>query len=143
MEKIKKISKLFFVTALIFAMNVSTSTKALEIPVAPEDFGQPIEVNVYEEDDGSIVTEKIYFVPDEDSDGISLHSSSGKGWYKNEKEHTWGSGTVMKYYAQGYFVWKDGTVSVSKPSSGVSNVPSSVTISNKKTETGTGKYAGI
>ena len=143
MEKIKKISKVFVVIALIFAMNVSTSTKASEIPVAPEDFGQPIEVNVYEEDDGSIVTEKIYFVPDEDSDGISLHSSSGKGWYKNEKEHTWGSGTVMKYYAQGYFVWKDGTVSVSKPSSGVSNVPSSVTISNKKTETGTGKYAGI
>ena len=80
MEKIKKISKLFFVIALIFAMNVSTSTKASEIPVAPEDFGQPIEVNVYEEDDGSIVTEKIYFVPDEDSDGISLHSSSGKGY---------------------------------------------------------------
>ena len=92
-------------------------------------------MNVYEEDDGSIVTEKIYFVPDEDSDGISLHSSSGKGWYKNEKEHTWGSGTVMKYYAQGYFVWKDGPVYYYIPA--YFPVPVSVFLFDIVTEPGT------
>lgn len=143
MESIKKINKLFFVLTLIFSLNITTNVKATEFTTVPDDFGQPIEVHIYEEKNGCIVTEKIYFIPDEDSDGISLYSSSGRGWYKNEKEHIWEAGTIMKYYAQGYFVWGNGTVSVSSPSGDVSNVPSSVTISNKKIKTGTGKYAGI
>lgn len=143
MEIIKKVNKVLFIVVLMFLLSISTNAKAAESPTAPDNFGKPIEVNVYEEDDGSIVTEKIYFVPDEDSDGLSLYSSNFKGWYKNEKEHTWGGGTVMKYYAQGYFAWGDGKVSVSSPSGGVSNVPSSVTILNKKTNSGTGKYTDV
>ena len=107
-----------------------------------EDFGKPIEINTYEED-GSVVTEKIYFVPDVGSSGIMPLSKSGKGWYKNEKTYTWSSGTKMKYYAQGYFTWGNGNASVSNASSGVYNVPSKVKISNRKTTTSTRRYAWV
>lgn len=140
MKIIKKISKVFFVLTLMFLLNIATNAEAAETLTPPDNFGKPIEVNTYEEDDGSIVTEKIYFVPDESSDGISLYSSSVSGWYKNEKEHNWGSGIVMKYYAQGHFTWGNGTVDVSNPSGDIINIPSSVTIPSRTIRPDKGKY---
>lgn len=89
------------------------------------------------------MTEKIYFVPDTGSSGIVPFSKSGSGWYKNEKTHTWGTGTKTKYYAQGYFTWGNGKASVKNASGGVSNTPNKLTISNRKTTTSTGQYAWI
>lgn len=49
----------------------------------------------------------------------------------------------MVYYAQGYFKWGDGKVSVTDARGNVENVPSNVIIKNKKTTSGTGKYGMI
>lgn len=83
----KKFIKFLVVALVMFSMTVSTTAQAAvkETSIAPKNFGEPIEVNTYEEEDGSIVTEKIYFVPDAGSSGIMPLSKSGRGWYKNEK----------------------------------------------------------
>lgn len=91
------------------------------------------------DENGSKVIEKLYFVPGNGTD-ISAFATSGNGWYKNEKEIEWTSGTISKYYAKGYFTWGNGDVSVSNASGNVTNVPKSITISNKSTVDGTGKY---
>ena len=77
------------------------------------------------------------------SAGSMSRGKSGAGWYKNEKTYTWSGGTVMTYFAQGYFVWGNGEVSVSNPYGGVSNVPSESTLVYQKLSTGTGKYAWV
>ena len=121
--------------------NTSSLFYAEEVKTPPSDFGTPIEINTYEEEDVTVV-EKIYFVADENNSSLS-RAKSGCGWYKNEKTYKWSSGTVMTYYAQGYFVWGNGEVSVSSASGGVNNVPSTVTVNSEKTTSGTGKYAWI
>ncbi len=140
----KKLSRLLAVLLVMVSMTVATTAQAAatSVSASPKDFGKPVEVNTYEED-GKVVTEKIYFVPDTGSDGIMPLSKSGHGWYKNEKTYKWGSGTVMKYYAQGYFTWGDGKVSVRNASGGVTNVPKKVKVSNRKTTTSSGRYAWI
>lgn len=47
----------------------------------------------------------------------------------------------MTYYAQGYFVWGNGDVTVSNASGNVNGTPSAITISNVSTTSGTGRYA--
>ena len=118
--------KIFITLLLIISLFCSTNAHAAN--TAPKDFGTPVETTTYEESDGSTVIEKIYFVPDSNNSNSFLRSSKKSGWFKNEKTHTWGSGTVMKYYAQGYFTWGDGNVTVTKGSGNVSNVPSSIKI---------------
>lgn len=49
----------------------------------------------------------------------------------------------MTYYAQGYFVWGNGNVSVSSPTGGASNIPSTSTKVHWETTSGTGKYAWV
>lgn len=85
----------------------------------------------------SVVIERLYFYS---NSGSTARDKSGTGWYKNEKTYKWSSGTETTYYAQGFFTWGDGEVSVSSPTGNINNVPSSVTISNKNTSSGTGKY---
>lgn len=126
-------------TNLIYATATDDNTVPATTP--PNDFGAPIEVNTYEQD-GMTITEKIYFVADDEGEVLS-RAKSGSGWYKNEKSYTWSSGTIMTYYAQRYFVWGNGEVSVSYPTGGVNNLPSSVTIDTSQTTSGTGKYAWI
>lgn len=133
--------KIFITLLLIISLLCSTDASAAN--TVPKDFGSPIETNTYEENDGSTIIEKVYFVPDASNSATFLRSGTKSGWFKKEKTHTWGSGTVMKYYAQGYFTWGNGNATVTKGSGKVNNVPSSVKISHKTTKTGTGKYAGI
>lgn len=104
----------------------------------PEDFGEPISVTTYVNDEGNTVTEKVYAVLDD----AATRSKSGSGWYRNEKTETWSSGKSSTYYAQGYFVWGDGEVSVSSPSGDISEV-SGITVSNKSTTYGTGRYGYV
>lgn len=138
----KKLSTLVMTVIILFTTLSPLQGYAAQ-KSEPTDYGKPVEVKTYQEEDGSTVTEKIYFVPDTAKGGISLYSTSGSGWYKNEKQQTWSSGKVMTYYAKGYFTWGNGNVRVSLPSGSVSGVPSNVTISNRKTSSGTGKYAGV
>lgn len=115
----------------------------------PDDFGDPIYENTYTNENGEDVTEKIYFVSDSGSPSIQIASDgaimlasekSGKGWFKKEE-------TVKKLpdyteWAQGYFTWGNGDVSVSSPSGGTT-LPSSAKISDKKVTSGTGRWAGL
>ncbi|MGN1332302.1 MAG: hypothetical protein ACI4V0_06025 [Lachnospiraceae bacterium] len=118
---------------MLFTINVQASER---IPSMPSDFGEPIDVITYLEEDGSQITERIYFYPDTSS---NTKSKSGTGWYKNEKTKTWTSGETTTYYAQGYFTWANGEVSVQSPSGSATEV-SGVTLSNKSLTHGTGKY---
>ena len=72
---------LFNSTDLFYANDIKDSTSS--VVDAPSDFGEPIEVKTYEED-GMMVTEKIYFVADEGSGSLG-RAKSGAGWYRNEK----------------------------------------------------------
>ncbi len=127
---------LIFAAAVFPAVNVNA---AGAIPEAPADYGDPISETVYEDEDGSIVTEKLYFCP---TFGATARSDSGSGWYKNEKTKEWTCGGTTTYYAQGYFVWGNGDVSVSDPS-GDTNEVEHVIISNEEITSGTGRYAGV
>lgn len=145
MKKITMKRIISSIMAVAFAFTLAayplTNVSAAEsIPPAPDDFGDPISVTTYVEEDGSIVTERIYFYSEAGSN--LLRDTSGYGWYRNEKEHEWTSGSVTTYYAQGYFVWGNGDVSVSSPSGGASQV-SGITLSNQSLTSGTGRYAFI
>lgn len=61
MKQIKRTLKSIMVLTVIFTM-LPMSIKASDIrSIAPTDFGTPIRVTTYEEEDGSVVTERIYF----------------------------------------------------------------------------------
>lgn len=111
-------------------------------PEAPSDFGEPLQETTYCDEDGNQITERVYFVPDV---GTTFDGKSGRGWYKNEKEHHFNNSNnfVTKYYAQGYFVWGDGAVSVSSPSGGYDKLPSGWEVVTEDVSTGTGKYGAI
>ena len=137
----KKVARVLFVAVLMFIAMPTCRAEAAES--APTDFGDPIEILEYDDEEGNHVIERIYFVPADDS-GISEYSnSSGEGWYKNEKEHEWSGNGTMTYYAQGYFVWGDGDVTCTQMSGGVENVPSNVKISKETTEGGSGRYGFV
>ncbi len=138
----KRISRILIVLLLSLSFFSTTIARAATLK-APSDYGQPIETNTYQEENGCVVTEKIYFVPDNGDKGIATYSKSGNGWYKNEKTYEWSGGTKMKYYAQGYFTWGNGTVKVTKSSGGVNNVPKKVKITKKKTKVKYGKYGWV
>lgn len=77
-----------------------------------------------------------------------LRAPSGSGWYKNEKTYDWNpkdSGRVktMTYSVSGYFKWCNGDVSVTNPAGMVTGVPSNMTVSNRETTSGTGRYGFI
>ncbi len=142
MLKITKQAKHIFnsiiALTLILALTLlpSSNVNAEETKLfAPTDFGDPISVTTYTDTDGTTVTERIYFYSNSAS---TLRDKSGSGWYKNEKTKNWSDGTTT-YYAQGYFVWGDGEVSVSSPSGGATDVKG-ITLSNKNLSSGTGKY---
>lgn len=114
------------------------AAEAGDSSIPPNDFGAPVSVTTYIDTDGSTVTEKVYVILDEK---IS-RDKSGSGWYRNEKTKKWSGGSVSTYYAQGYFSWSDGNVTVTHPSGGISPV-SGIDISNKSTESGTGQYGYV
>ena len=110
--------------------------------VPPVDYGNPIQETTYfDEDLNATVTERMYFVPD----SISAYGSDvGSGWCKKEKTFTWGDRkTTTTYYAEGYFRWGDGDVSVSQPRGGYDYIPSNWYVESQDTEDGTGHYAQI
>lgn len=143
---ITKRSRLFMSMFLSFLMLFMTLSYSVNVFASepedtvspPDDFGNPISVTTYVDEDGSTVTEKVYIVID---DGMT-RSKSGSGWYKNEKAEEWAGGGVSTYYAQGFFTWGDGDVSVSNASGGISSV-SGITVSNSDTSSCTGRYGYV
>lgn len=128
------LSFLMIIMPLLNSINVfAAETEDIIIP--PDDFGNPVSVTTYVDEDGSTVTEKVYVVLDDSM----TRAKSGSGWYKNEKTKEWVGGSVSTYYAQGYFTWGDGDVSVSNTSGSISSV-SGITVSNRNTSSGTGRY---
>ncbi|MDR2044953.1 MAG: hypothetical protein LBQ15_11475 [Clostridium sp.] len=93
------------------------------------------------DEDGAAVVEKTYFVPDQR--GISLLSTSGQGTIKKEAEKTWSDSISTTYYAQGYFRWGNGEVSVTNPTGGYSSPPSLQTFVGSTVDSGTGNYLEI
>lgn len=139
MKLVKHLFRSIVTLALVFVLFPVAHVNAEEsVSLPPTDFGEPVNVVTYEDEDGAIVTERIYFYSDSSS---TLRDKSGSGWYKNEKTKKWSDGTTT-YYAQGFFVWGDGKVSVSNCSGGASDV-SGITISNAKVTHGTGKYGQL
>lgn len=133
---VKVLSCLTAILAVLFSSHVSLyASPDSNKRVPPDDFGSPVNVITYIDDDGCTVTEKMYLVLDEKQ----TRDKSGSGWYKNEKTKEWTGGSTSTYYAQGYFTWGDGDVSVTSASGGISSV-SGITISNRSTTSGTGRY---
>ena len=125
-----------------FAADISSAT----VPPEPEDYGAPIEERTYyDEELEGYVTERTYFVPD--NDGIEMYSSaSGSGWFKNEKSYRgWSPNPGNKattYYAKGYFTWGNGRCDVSNWSGGYDWMPVnwSVVASGTNVTHGYGSY---
>lgn len=139
----KKILSLFLVFCLTFICSLSSfaASEPNSIPEKPVNYGNPVEVRTYydEELDG-IVTERIYFVPDEP--GISLYDYAGAGYCKKEKTFHWSSGEVMTYYAQGYFRWAtDMGVEVSEETGGYENLPQNCSVISENVTTSTGGWS--
>lgn len=129
----------FLMTFILFSQNIYLYAAETEDTMTPpDDFGEPVSVTTYVDDDGNTVTERTFIALD---DNIT-RAKSGSGWYKNEKTKEWAGGGVSTYYAQGYFTWGDGDVSVSSASGGISSV-SGITFTNKNTSSGTGQYGYI
>ena len=137
---IKKIAVLYSLI-ILFVLVPSFGVKAAE-PISNEKNLEKTlisSVSYYDEATDSMVCEKTYLIGN-DNQGDITRDASGYGTYINEKTHTWDGGETMTYYAQGYFVWGNGSVSVSNPTGGVYGYPSSVTISNRSLTSGTGQY---
>ncbi len=138
----KRIISVFLTMAMFLSIFAATPVMAAEKTI---DYGDPIEVFYYDDEDGNHVTERIYFKPDTGSEGITPLASSGSGWVKNEKELTWDNGLSRStfYYAEGYFTWGNEDVSVSSPRGGWDYIPSNATTSNVSTTSDVGRYGGI
>ena len=129
---------------LAFSMAVPAFAAGNEpvIPPEPEDYGEPIQVtSYYDEELGVTVTERTYFVPDQPE--ISLLAEGGSGWFKKEAIFPWEGDPDTIFYAQGYFTWGNGDVSVSSPSVGYDQIPRRCTLVSSNESHGTGRYAGI
>lgn len=126
------------ISIMLGALKTSAYASTYKI-VHPDDFGEPISESSYIDDEGNLVEEKIYFIP---TGNCSLRDASGEGWYKNEKKHTFSAGHVMVYYAEGYFTWGNGNVSVTNPYATVNSVPG-ITYSNISFDYGQGQYLGF
>ena len=108
-------------------------------------------------EDGAEVTEVIEFLPDTSGTGevlfrldaqkTLLGASSGSGTFRNTKTYTWNKGTpqenVGTYFAEGYFVWGNGSVSVSNPKGGITGLSPYQTIKSSNLTSGTGQYGGL
>ena len=93
----------------------------------------------YDEELGCVVTETTEVITNN-----RLKSKSGSGTYKNTKEFTWDNNTSKSsYYAQGYFKWGNGEVSVSSPTGNINNLPANATIEDSNISSGTGKYGFV
>lgn len=137
MNLLKKIITGIVTLSFVLTMLPTINVQAAETtPITPTDFGEPISVTTYVEEDGSTITERLYFCPDNSS---LSRDKSGAGWYKNEKTKKWTSGETTTYYAEGYFMWGDSDVEVISPNGNASEV-SNVTLSNQSLEYGKGKY---
>lgn len=93
--KLRRIFSCIIAFAIAITLLPKVNVQAEEsIPVAPTDFGLPISVTTYEDEEGCVVTERIYFYSDTSS---KLRGKSGEGWYRNEKTHEWKAGAVTTY----------------------------------------------
>lgn len=129
----------FVMVFMLFTQNSYSYAAEMEDTMTPpNDFGEPVSVTTYVDDEGNTITERTFVV----LDNSLSRAKSGSGWYKNEKTKEWSGGSVSTYYAQGYFTWGDGDVSVSSTSGGISSV-SGITITNIDTSSGTGKYGYV
>ena len=97
-----------------------------------ENFGKKISEETYYDDELECsVTEELYYMP-----SFKLYNTksgtSGSGTYTKKKTKEWASGSKSTYYAQGYFTWGNGEVRVSSYAGNINNVPSGITISNRR-----------
>lgn len=114
--------------------------------------GQLISMKQFDDEYGNHIVERIYFTPVSGSDLPTISSNgsispqadkSGAGWYKKEDTISGSNGNATMY-VKAYFVWGNGDVSVSDPSTGIIGLSgSSITVSNQKVTTGTEKLFGI
>lgn len=133
----KKIMGLAVALVMCLSLCVPAFAATPAVPEEPQDWGDPVQVIQTIDENGNEVEERIYFVPDTTSP--STRESSGRGWFKNEKDVANTDAGTM--YAKGYFVWGNGDVSVSSPSGG--NNGKMDTVSNEEVTSGTGNYAGV
>ena len=133
----KKLTSLALALVMCLSLCIPAMAVTPDVPEEPQDWGDPIQVIKTTDENGNEVLEKIYFVPD--TTGPSTRASSGRGWFKNEKNVTNTDAGTM--YAKGYFIWGNDDVSVSSPSGGNNGKMDSV--SNEEVTSGTGNYAGV
>lgn len=106
-------------------------------------FGNLINAKTYVDEYGNTVTEQLFFYT---TSGVSPTSETGSGTFTATKTIKWHENEnhpESKYYAQGYFTWGNGDVSVTDAKGWIDFVPSLQTISNEQTTTGHGQYMGI
>lgn len=155
MSKSKK--NLCLVISSILLLFLITPAFAIETtpqnPTEEFDLGELVQVINYVDEDGNDRVQKIYFNPDPGSEGLSIDSNgnisvlaetSGSGYYTKE-DYVNATDQGMKKYVRAYFVWGYGDVSVSNPTGWCTGLEpgSSVTVSQEKTDTGTGRFAGV
>lgn len=138
MKLLRKITTLIM-SCMVMVIGTTTAF-AFDTINEPENWGNPVSQRQYEDENGTVILEKIYFDPDEE--GIYTLSTSGKGQYKNEKTFLWDNGLSPSttIYAQGYFVWGNGNVTVSNESGGYNYMPSSANITTNNAVPGTGGF---
>ena len=139
-----KIWGLCVFTLAAFMFICPTSVRADETTNSKlvEEYGEPIEVNSYIDEDGNEITESIYFKPDLNVCG-KARSSSGAGWFVNEKKFTWDNGKKTVYNVAGYFMWDDDFVDIGEISYGYGYLPDGATVTDENIDAGTGRYAYI
>lgn len=146
-RNIKRMMSIIFVVIMClssFASALEPTKGDFAKKDSPVAFGEPIsERQYYDEELEATVTERIYFVPDV-SGATTFSNKSGRGWYRNENTYHWkASDKTTTTFAEGYFIWGNGNVSVSNARGGYDYFPGGSTITEAKVTYGTGQYAGI
>lgn len=150
----RKLIRTIMATALVLTLSVLPmfSVQAAESvsmdpqPATTEEdmnFGKLINSKTYVDEYGNTITDQLFFYM---APGVTPTSESGSGIFTASKTIKWDQNEIhpeSTYYAQGYFTWGDGDVSVTDAKGWIDFVPSLQTISNEKVTTGHGKYLGI
>lgn len=141
--KTKKFTSLLILTLLVL-FTFPTSVFANNTPDIPKDvpnnFGRPIkETQYYDSELEATVIQRSYCVPNTKVNRLrSTRSTSGEGWYRNEKTFKWANNsTPTTVYVEGYFAWNGKTVTVTNTKNGHSALK--LPILEDSVTTGTGR----
>lgn len=149
--KMKKCKKMLIMAmAALMLVSVSTETKAAETSqqsareIKVDNARQLVSENVYTDEFGNEVTEKIYVNVDVNKPSaarISTSSISGSGTYRKETEFKIATGKTetkkIKCYVQGTFSFKNNKATLISSRADVTNNPTGVTITQKNIRKGT------